>query len=380
MDNKRSLDTLFAHGGHHPDPVTGAVAPAITPSTTFARGQDYALPDAHSYARAGHPGIIDLETLLARADGAVGALVFASGMSGIVALLELVPTGARITAPRVMYHGTRDWLVHLQRTRDIGIDWYDAGDAASLERAVVPGKTSLVWTEVAVNPTWDVIDIAHAAEVAHAAGAELAVDATIAPSVTCQPARLGADYVFQSATKYLNGHSDVTAGVVSVVRAEQHIATMALHRTLTGSSLSPFDCWLLQRGLRTLSLRYERASANALAIAQRFAHDPRVAQVLYPGLASHPGHDVARRQMRAGFGGMMSVCVQGGAEEALAVAGRLELFARATSLGGVESLVEHRATIEGPDSPVPPNLLRMSIGIEAADDLIADIDQGLGTP
>ena len=380
MNNKRSLDTLLAHGGHQPDPITGAVAPAISPSTTFARGNDYALPDTHSYARAGHPGVVNLEPLLARADDAVGALVFASGMSGIVALLELIQPGAHVAAPRVMYHGTRDWLVHLERTRGIVVDWFDAGDATSLEHAVLPGKTSLVWTEVAVNPTWDVIDIERAAEVAHAAGAELAVDATIAPSVTCKPARLGADYVFQSATKYLNGHSDVTAGVVSVVKAEQHIATMALHRTLTGSTLSPFDCWLLQRGLRTLALRYERASANALAIAQRFERHARVASVLYPGLESHRGHEVARRQMRAGYGGMMSLCVKGGAAEALAVAGRLELFARATSLGGVESLVEHRATIEGPESPVPPNLLRMSIGIESADDLIADIEQALDAP
>lgn len=378
MDNRLSLDTLLAHGGHEPDPLTGAVAPAMSPSTTFARGPDYVLPGAHSYARAGHPGVVELEAVLARADRAAGTLVFASGMSGIVALLELVPPGTRVAAPRVMYHGARDWLVHLERTRDIAIDWYDAGDAKSLSGAVIAGQTSMVWTEVAVNPTWDVIDIAHAAEVAHAAGAELAVDATIAPPVTCQPATLGADYVFQSATKYLNGHSDVTAGVVSVVSAAQHLETLQLHRTMNGTGLGPFDCWLLQRGLRTLALRFERASANALAIAQHFARHPKVAQVLYPGLASHPGHDVAKRQMRAGFGGMLSLCVNGGAEVALAVAGKLALFARATSLGGVESLVEHRATIEGPDSPVPANLLRMSIGIEAADDLIADIEQALG--
>jgi cystathionine gamma-synthase len=234
-----------------------------------------------------------------------------------------------------------------------------------------------VWIETPVNPTWDVIDIAAAAEAAHGAGAILAVDATAATPVLTRPLTLGADLAFHSATKYLNGHSDLTAGVLVTRAIDARWQEITSVRHLMGGVLGAFEAWLLLRGLRTLYLRVERASASALEIARHFEGHPKLAAVLYPGLESHPGHAVAKRQMTGGFGGMLSLLVDGDAAAARAVAARTRLFVPATSLGGVESLIEHRATIEGPHSVVPKNLLRLSIGIEDPADLIADLEQAL---
>ena len=250
--------------------------------------------------------------------------------------------------------------------------------AGALEAAVRPGETSVVWIEASVNPTWDVIDVRAAAEIAHAAGAILGVDATATPAVTLRALDLGADVVFHSGTKYLAGHSDVTAGVLATRRADDRWEDVKLARTLMGGVLGPFESWLLLRGMRTLHVRYERQAANAMAIARHFERHPKLEGVLYPGLESHPGHAVAKRQMTNGFGAMLSLLVAGGAEDAKRVATRTRLFVPATSLGGVESLIEHRATVEGPHSVVPENLLRVSVGIENADELIADLEQALG--
>jgi cystathionine gamma-synthase len=372
------IETTLAQAGHFVDQASGAIVAPIQLSTTFARDAAYQLPGQHSYARAGTPGTAQLEQLLAKLDDAADAMVFSSGMAGIVAVLESVTPGQRISAPSIMYHGTRDWLNHIATQRNLSIDWYNAGEQGALERSLRPGETALVWAETATNPVWDVTYIKRAAPAAHDVGARLAVDSTVAPPVTCKPLQLGADYVFHSATKYLNGHSDVTAGVVCTALGDTQWDAMRLHRTLTGTTLAPFEAWLLGRGLRTLALRFARASDNAMAIAEHFSDHRAVDAVLYPGLASHPGHCIAAAQMRNGFGGMMSILVRGDAQAALAVVGKLRVFARATSLGGVESLVEHRATVEGPRSPVPKNLLRLSIGIESADDLIADLEQALG--
>ena len=240
-----------------------------------------------------------------------------------------------------------------------------------------PGKTTLVWIESPVNPTWDVIDIALAADIAHQAGAILAVDGTVASPVTTRALEYGADIVFHSATKYLNGHSDVVAGVLVTAKLDDRWEEIKLVRTLTGGVLGPFEAWLLLRGMRTLFLRFVKASQNALRLAQHFEGHPGLRQVLYPGLESHPGHAIAKRQMIQGFGGMLSLLVEGGAEDAKRIAGRTRLFVRATSLGGVESLIEHRASSEGPHSEVPQNLLRLSIGIENCQDLINDLEQSL---
>jgi cystathionine gamma-synthase len=295
----------------------------------------------------------------------------------VCAFFETVGSGEHVVAPRIMYHGSQDWLRRISEKRSIGLSLFDATDIENLRQAVIPGKTTVVWIESPVNPTWDVIDIALAAEIAHAAGAVLAVDATVATPVTTRALELGADIVFHSATKYMNGHSDIVAGMLVTARDDERWQEIKLVRTLTGGILGPHEAWLLLRGMRTLFLRFDRASQTALQLAQHFEGHPRLQQVLYPGLESHPGHEVARRQMTRGFGGMLSLLVKGGAEEARRIAGNTQLFVRATSLGGVESLIEHRASVEGPHSQVPKNLLRLSIGIENCRDLIDDLEQSL---
>ncbi len=376
-EQKLSIESCLAQAGHYIDEVSGGVTPPIQLSTTYARNDDYEYISAHSYARSGHPSWQVLEQVCAEIDGGAAALSFASGMAAICAVFETVDSGQHVVAPRIMYHGTHDWLRRISEKRGIGLTLFDATDIEQLRAAVRPGETSVVWIETPVNPTWDVIDIALAAEIAHAAGAILAVDATVSSPVTTRALELGADIVFHSATKYLNGHSDVLAGILVSRRDDDRWQDIREVRKLTGGVLGPLEAWLLLRGMRTLALRYEKSSHNALRLAQHFENDPRLEKVLYPGLASHPGHAIAKRQMTGGFGGMLSLLIKGGAEQAIAVAANLRLFVRATSLGGVESLVEHRASIEGPHSAVPQNLLRFSIGIENCDELIADLEQSL---
>ncbi|MFK7999882.1 MAG: PLP-dependent aspartate aminotransferase family protein, partial [Polyangiales bacterium] len=303
--------------------------------------------------------------------------MFGSGMAAITTLFETVDAGRHIVAPTVMYHGAQDWLRRIAKRRGIGLTLFDSKDPSGLSAALRPGETDLVWIEPATNPHWDIIDIAAAAKVAHAAGARLAVDATVTPPVTTLPLALGADYVFHSATKYLNGHSDVCAGVLVCAESDARWTDITQVRGLLGGMLGAFECWLLLRGLRTLALRFDAASRSALAIATHFEGDPRLESVLYPGLSNHPGHDIAKRQMTNGFGGMMSMHVRGDAAKTIRVATATKVFVPATSLGGVESLIAHRATVEGAHSVVAPNLLRLSIGIEDVDELIADLDEAL---
>ncbi len=374
--DKRSIETTLAQACHYIDEVTGGINPPLQFSTTYARDQDYAYIGDYSYSRGGNPSWQVLERVCASLDGGVEALSFASGMAAVCAVLETINPGEHVVAPRVMYHGTQDWLRRISDKRSIGLTFFDASDLEQL-RAAIRRETTLVWIESPVNPTWDVIDIAAAAEIARQAGAVLVVDATVSSPVTTRALEHGADIVFHSATKYLNGHSDVLAGILVSRRDDDRWQEIKLVRTLTGGVLGPFEAWLLLRGMRTLFIRYERASQNALKIARHFDNDPRLEAVLYPGLESHPGHQVAKRQMKNGFGGMLSLLVRGGAEQAQAIAAATKLFVRATSLGGVESLIEHRAAVEGPHSAVPQNLLRLSIGIENCDELIADLEQSL---
>ena len=371
-------ETLAAHGGRSPDAERGDVAPPLRPSTNYARDQDYRqIGGQGGYSRADSPSYPDIESLLARLEGGAGAMVFASGMAAATAVWLSLAPGDHVVLPKVVYWGLRDWLLQFAANWGLGVDLFDQGDPAALARALKPGATKLVWIESPCNPTWDVIDIAAAAEAAHAAGARLAVDSTVATPVLTQPIALGADLVFHSGTKYLNGHGDVMAGVLVTARADDFWAKLRDKRHRGGGVLGAFEAWLLQRGLRTLYLRVGRASESALAIARHFEGHPKLAAVLYPGLESHPGHAIAKRQMTGGFGGMLSLRTKGGAEGALEVAKRVRIFVRATSLGGVESLIEHRASIEGPTSPVPADLLRLSIGIEDPQDLIADLEQAL---
>jgi len=372
-----SMETLIAQAGHYIDQVSGGISVPIQSSTTYARDKNYALIGDYTYSRYQNPTYDLLEQLAATLDGGSEAKCFASGMAAIAAIFETVNTDEHIVAPKIMYHGAQDWLRRISAKRNIGLSLFDGTDLDDLERAVKPGSTSIVWIESPINPTWDVIDIEASAKIAHAAGAILAVDCTVAPPVTTRALDFGADIVFHSATKYLNGHSDVVAGILVTRDLDQRWDEIKLVRKLTGGVLGPFEAWLLLRGMRTLFLRFERASNNALQIARYFENHPGLEQVLYPGLKSHPQHEIAQRQMLHGFGGMISLLVNGGAEEARKIASSTKLFLPATSLGGVESLIEHRASVEGPHSAVPKNLLRLSIGIELVDDLISDLDQAL---
>ena len=376
-NSKPSIRTTIAQAGHFIDRETGAVIPAIQPSTTFARKEDYSLVGDYIYARNGSPTVAHAEGLLCELEEGFETRLFASGMGAASALIETVESGQRIAAPTIMYHGVKSWMLRQQTMRNVGLDLFDAADPSSLARAIIPGKTAIVWIETPANPTWDVIDIRAAADAAHAAGAILVVDSTCAPPVISKPLTLGADIVFHSATKYLNGHSDITAGVLTAREASSRWELLKQAQVGLGATLGSFEAYLLIRGLRTLFLRVEQASRNALALAKHFEKHPRLAGVLYPGLESHAQHRIAKKQMTGSFGGMLSILVKGDEAQTRRIVGRLKVFTPATSLGGVESLAEHRKSVEGPHSIVAANLIRFSIGIEDVADLIADLEQAL---
>jgi cystathionine gamma-synthase len=378
MSDDPAPETWLAQGLHYVDPNTGAVVPPISPSTTFARDTDYRLVSpSHSYARDENATFPLVEQMLARLEGGEAALLFSSGMAAAMAVVQSLEPGDHIVAPKVMYWGLRNWLIKFCDRWGLLITLYDSTLPGDLQRAVQKDKTRLVWIETPCNPTWDVVDIAEAAAIAHGVGARLAVDSTVPTPVLTRPLELGADIVMHSATKYLNGHGDVVAGALVTAREDEEWKRIEEVRAEGGAILGTFEAWLLQRGMRTLFLRVRKASAAALQIAAHFENHRQLERVLYPGLPSHPGHEIARRQMTGGFGGMLSLRVRGGERAALAVASRCRTFVRATSLGGVESLIEHRYSIEGAKSPIPKDLLRLSIGIESTEDLIADLEQAL---
>jgi cystathionine gamma-synthase len=359
------------------DPAYKSVIPGIYPGTTYERDADGSYPSGRVYSRDHNPNYEQPEALLQTLEGGSDALLFSSGMSAALAVMQALRPGDHMIAPAVMYWSLRKWLMTVAKEWGIDLTLVPNGDLAALEAAVRPGKTKLLWLETPANPTWVVDDIAGWAKVAKGAEAHLAVDNTVATPLLTNPLKLGANIVMHSATKYLNGHTDVLAGALITAAEDDFWARIKVNRNAGGAIPGPFEAWLLLRGMRTLHLRVERASENAMAIARHFDGRKGIRAVLYPGLESHAGHEIAVRQMTGGFGGMMSLCIEGGAEAALAIAARLKLFKRATSLGGIESLVEHRASIEGEGTPCPEDLLRLSIGIENADDLIADIEQAL---
>jgi len=373
-----SPETRCAQASHQTDPATGALSPAIHPSSTFLRDEHYELVnEQHSYGRDENPTYAVAETMLADLEGAAAAVLFSSGMAAAMSVVQSLQPGDRIVAPKVMYWGLRKWLLKFCDTWGLGLDLFDASDMEALATAVSEAKTKLVWIETPCNPSWDVIDIAAAADIAHEAGAWLAVDSTVTTPVLTRPIELGADVVMHSATKYLNGHCDIVAGAIATARKDELWESICEARLQSGAVLGSLEAWLLQRGMRTLFLRVRKACESALAIAQHFDGHPKVEAVIYPGLPSHPGHALAKQQMHGGFGGMMCLQIKGGPERALDVVKRCEVLVRATSLGGVESLIEHRYTIEGEDSPVPKDWLRLSVGIESVEDLIADLEQAL---
>ncbi len=373
-----SPETSTAQALHYIDRSTGSVIPAIQPSTTFARDEHYRLiSPTHSYGRDENPSYESAEAMLGHLEQAASCLLFSSGMAAAMTVVQALAPGDHILIPKVMYWGLREWLVKFCNTWKLDLEQFDGQEPDDLARRVQPGKTRLVWIETPSNPTWDIIDISRSAEIAHAAGALLVVDSTVPTPVLSRPLTLGADIVMHSATKYLNGHGDVVAGALAAAKEDEFWARVKEIRAHHGAILGSFEAWLLQRGMRTLFLRVHKASASALTIAQHFDTHPALSQVLYPGLVSHPGHEIAARQMQGGFGGMLSFRVKGGKQAALEMVGRCEVFTRATSLGGVESLIEHRYSIEGPQSPIPEDLVRLSIGIESVEDLIGDLTQAL---
>ena len=368
--------TLAVHVGNEPDAATGAVAPPLHLSTTFRHGPAGERVAGYEYQREGNPTNDRLRAALVALEGGEDALTFASGMAAMTTLLESLPDGARVLFPDDCYSGLRMLFEEFLPERGIVATVVDMADLDAV-RAACATPLALLWIETPSNPLMKIADIAALAQIGHAAGAIVVVDNTFATPLLQRPLALGADIVMHSTTKYFGGHSDVLGGALVFARKDALAAKVAHRLHVTGAVLAPFSAWLTLRGCRSLGARMAMHCANARKVADFLTSHPAVERVNYPGLASHPGHAVAVRQMRD-FGGMLSVELRGGREAALAMAGKLRLFTNATSLGGCESLIEHRASVEGANPRSPQNLLRISVGLEDAGDLIADLAQALG--
>jgi cystathionine gamma-synthase len=371
------LNTQCVHSAHTPEAATGSLAEPIYLTTTFERDADGRYSRGYRYSREGTPNRVALEACMAALEGGVGAVAFSSGLAANMALLELLERGDQLIAPRQGYYGTLAQFREHAARRGVEVAFVDLTDAARVEAAVT-GATRLIWIETPANPLLDISDLERIARIGRACGARVVCDNTFATPVCQRPFAFGIDVIVHSGTKYLGGHSDVQSGLLVVREDGALLERLRDWQHVAGATLAPFDCWLLRRSIATLALRVRAQCASAQRIAESLAPHPHIERVYYPGLPDHPGHAVAAAQMPGGFGGIISACIRGGREAAMAVTTRTALFTRATSLGGVESLIEHRASIEGPGSLTPENLLRLSIGIEDAEDLIADLDQALG--
>ena len=377
MTEPRKPATLAAQALGWLDPTHRDLVPPIHPSASYQRASDGSYPGGHSYSRDQNPTYDQAEALLAALEGGTEALLFASGMAAATTLFETLESGAHVIAPQQMYWTIRLWLMDLAARGRIALDFVPNGDPDALRAALRPDTTRLVWVETPSNPLCAITDIAVSAELAHAVGARLVVDGTLATPALTRPLALGADFVMHSATKQLNGHADVLAGALVCAATDETWQRVRFERSYRGAVLGPFEAWLLLRGMRTLFLRVAASAAGAQRVAEFLAEHDEVTAVLYPGLPDHPGHGIAAAQMRGGFGPMLSFRVRGGEPRARSMAGLLEVFSQATSLGGVESLVEHRASVEGAGTQVPADLLRLSIGIEDPEDLVADLESAL---
>jgi cystathionine gamma-synthase len=370
------FETKAIHAGGATDDETGALAPPIHLSTTFERAKDGAPAHAFSYIRDGNPTQARLEEALAAIDSASHALAFASGMAAVTCVLQSLPPGSHLILPDDGYYGVRALAAEFLPRWGITSDLMAMNDIEAVRAAIQP-STRAIWCETPSNPLMKIVDVAALADVAHHAGAMLIADVTFATPALQRPIEQGADVVMHSTTKYLGGHSDVQGGSLAFARHDGFSESVARCRKITGGVASPFNSWLILRGIRSLPARMRVHCENAMALARALAAHPRVDAVHYPGLESHAGHEIAARQMTA-FGGMLSFNIQGGRDEALAVTAKTKIFTRATSLGGVESLIEHRASSEGPGSRTAENLLRVSAGLEHADDLVEDLMSALG--
>jgi cystathionine gamma-synthase len=377
-DQPLSAETLAAQALGETDPVTGALAPVITLATNYEQHPDGSYPQGRAYARADNPTSEHAERLLAALEGGgCACALFSSGMAAATAVFQSLLPGDHVLVSRVLYWGVRKWLAEFALTWGLDVEFTDTTDLDTIVAAIRPGRTRLLWVETPANPMWEITDLAAVCDLAHAEGVRVAVDNTVATPVHTRPFEHGADLVVHSASKYLNGHGDVLAGAVLSARRDPFWERIRSWRRSAGAMPGPFEAWLLQRGMRTLYLRVHRASHTALTIAEHFHRHPALTSVLYPGLPGHPGHAIAARQMEGGFGGMLSIRLADGAGHARAVLREVRVFKRATSLGGVESLIEHRRSGEGPSSPVPDDLLRISAGIESPADLVADLEAAL---
>ncbi|HEX5720763.1 MAG TPA: aminotransferase class I/II-fold pyridoxal phosphate-dependent enzyme [Thermoanaerobaculia bacterium] len=374
-----NFETLTVHAGHEADPTTGSVASPIHLSTTFARDPDGVPLGGHTYIRESNPNEHQLEAALASLEGGLeggaSALVFASGMAAGIALLQTLPPGSHVIFPDDVYYGFRIAAEENLPNWGISSTAVAMQDPREVEAALRP-ETRLVWMESPSNPLLKVTDIRAVADLARQAGALTLIDSTFATPALQRPIGMGVDVVLHSTTKYFGGHSDVQGGALVFARKDDLFEKTDHIRHVLGAVASPFNSWLVLRGLRTLACRMAVQSANALAVARALEKSPALSAVHYPGLESHPGHEVAKRQMSA-FGGMLSFQTRGGRDTALRAVSRVRLFTRATSLGGVESLIEHRASSEGPQSRTPQDLVRLSLGLEHPGDLIADLEQAL---
>ena len=374
------FDTLAVHAGAEPDPATGAVAPPIQLSTTFVHRTD-GEPDTFSYQRDDHPTQCRLETALAALEGGARALTFASGMAAVAAVLDTLQPGQTVVVPEDCYVGTRGYVTDVLPERGVEAITVDPTDLDAVRRAC-NGGVALLWAESPSNPRLRVSDLAELAKIAHVAGARMACDNTFATPVLQRPLELGADVVMHSTTKYFGGHSDVLGGALIFAKNDDFAERIAARRLLTGAILSPFSAWLTLRGCRSLPARMAMHCANARKVAKFLAAHPAIERVNWPGLPAHPGHAIAKRQMRGHegmFGAMLSVELRGGYDAALALARGTKIFTNATSLGGCESLIEHRASSEGAHTHSPPGLVRLSVGLEDADDLVADLREALAS-
>jgi cystathionine gamma-synthase len=369
------IQTLAVHAANEPDAATGAVAAPIHLSTTFLRAADGSYPGGYVYGRSENPNRVALEIALAQLEGGAAAAAFASGLAAIHAIFQALQPGDHALVSQDIYHGTHAMLEKVMLRWGLDISFISFDDLDNV-RSAIRKNTRLVYLETPTNPMMKIIDLAEVISITHNAGAKVVVDNTLATPVLQRPLDLGAEFSVHSSTKYFGGHSDVTGGAVIVKAADDFFARIREEQSLAGAVPSPFDCWLIRRGLATLPLRVRAQSANALGIAEFLNSHPGVSHVHYPGLPDHPGHAIARKQMSA-FGGMLSFQVAAGEAAARKVASSTKLFTQATSLGSVESLIEHRASVSGESASTPRDLLRLSVGIEDADDLNEDLEQAI---
>lgn len=383
------IQTLAVHAANEPDAATGAVAAPIHMSTTFLRAADGSYPGGYVYGRSENPNRVALEVALAQLEGGTAAAAFASGLAAIHAIFQALQPGDHAIVSEDIYHGTHAMLEKVMQRWGLEITFMPFDDL-DVVRGAMRKTTRLVYLETPTNPMMKIIDLAEVIALAHSAGTKVVVDNTLATPVLQRPldpsspqggslgTGPGADISVHSSTKYFGGHSDVTGGALIVKSADEFFARIREEQSLAGAVPSPFDCWLIRRGLATLPLRVAAQSANALRIAEFLQAHPGVSRVHYPGLHDHPGHAIARKQMSA-FGGMLSFQVAAGEAAARKLASSTKLFTQATSLGSVESLIEHRASVAGKSPSTPRDLLRVSVGIEDAEDLIEDLEQCLAT-